>query len=67
MVDFETDLVVVSGHFADPIEILKKDEIWRKKVEKSIQNVAQETAGIKENQDKMMKMMEEMHEKLNLK
>ena len=34
VVDFETDLVVVSGLFSDPIEInLKKDVIWRKKVE----------------------------------
>lgn len=53
-VDFETDLVVVSGLFADPIEInLGEDEIWRKDIEGQIQNVLG-------NQDKMMKMIEEL-------
>jgi len=34
---FETDLVVISAHFNDPVEInIKKDDIWRKKIEKSI-------------------------------
>ena len=52
MVDFETDLVVVSGHFADPIEInLKEDEIWRKNVDKKLEN--------------MTKMIEELHSNLN--
>ena len=37
VVDFETDLVVVSGHFADPIEInLGKENIWKKNIEKNI-------------------------------
>ena len=70
MVGFETDLVVVSAIFADPIEInLKEDEIWRKDVEKNIQNVIDETSAIKKetaeikgNQDKMMKLIESLIE-----
>ena len=38
---FETDLVVVSAHFADSIEInVNKDEIWRQKVEKNMKTMA---------------------------
>ena len=72
-VDFETDLVVVSGLFADPIEInLKADEIWRKKVEQDIKLVKtettlikEETAEIKQKQDKLISLIENLLENQN--
>lgn len=65
---FETDLVVISAHFNDPVEInLKKDDIWKKKIEKSIADGVAEQASIKEQhvqfkeqQDKLMDMVQKL-------